>query len=289
MKTSLLLSAAIAMAMSAPAAAQLLGGSGGLGGSLGGSLGGTVGSVTGRSVDSVRSATDAASTTTASTSGERSVDRRSGRVRANRSVSADNNSALSGVLGTPAGEASGNANSGTSANGNAGLDAQLIGTDDVRNLAAPVTSTARNAAAGTIERTRSAAASAPSALGNTGVSGIANAAGTVNSSLTTRPLAVAGSAAAAADGTFAVAPGMDVISTAGQRIGEVRQIIADGRGNVEAVLVRVGGNDLTLPAGSIGADGSALITSMTRAEARQAAQEQNAEPAPQPTETAAAQ
>ena len=69
----------------------------------------------------------------------------------------------------------------------------------------------------------------------------------------------AGSAAAAGQGAATVAPGMPVMTPEGASLGEVRQIVANGRGEVEQVVVKQGNVTRTLPAGMFSASGNALV------------------------------
>ena len=124
-RTTLLLATTVLLA-AAPASAQLLGGSGGLGGAIGGALGGAgpIGGL-GQTLGGTMSGQ-------MGTAVDHHVDRRSGHASAHASGNAAGNgavdSATSSALGTLG--ASGNANG--SASGSAGADADLIGTDGVR-------------------------------------------------------------------------------------------------------------------------------------------------------------
>ena len=72
-------------------------------------------------------------------------------------------------------------------------------------------------------------------------------------------LAAAGSGAANGAGAFSVAPGMDVLSPTGERIGRVREIVADERGQVQQVLVQARGARQLVPTGNFTAAGDALV------------------------------
>jgi uncharacterized protein YrrD len=72
-------------------------------------------------------------------------------------------------------------------------------------------------------------------------------------------LAVAGSGASQGEGSFGIAPGMDVLAADGARIGEVREIVADERGQVRQVLVSNGRVERLVPAGQFSGAGDALV------------------------------
>jgi hypothetical protein len=105
-------------------------------------------------------------------------------------------------------------------------------------------------------------------------SGAANGGG--SASLLQPALAVAGSAAAAGQGMASVAPGMPVMTPDGASLGKVREVIANGRGEVEQVVVKQGKVTRTLPAGMFSASGNALIAGQASGDAGGSA----AEPAP---------
>lgn len=278
MKKILLTASAIAL-IPASASAQLLGG--GLGGGIGGTLGGTLDSTIGaplgstieRTTKTVRGTVDG----TASTDGDQSVNAREGRVSASRSANGSITGSTASLASLPVpalgsmvnGSASGNAN----AQGNA--DAQLIGTDAVTGAVAPIAGQAQNiAASATARATSTATAAANTAVSSVPTPGLpalpalpamgsANASGSAegngSASLMSSPLAVAGSAASAAQGAANVAPGMPVMTPDGASLGQVTGIVADGRGQVEQVVVSQGNVTRTLPAGMFSATGNALV------------------------------
>ncbi|BDI60527.1 hypothetical protein [Qipengyuania nanhaisediminis] len=276
MKKLLITASAIAL-LPVAANAQLLGGGGGLGGGLGGSLGGsisnTVGSTINTTTRSVRSTVDSTVRGDAATDGDQSVDARNGNVRAERSANGSiaGSTASLADLAVPglSGTANGNANGQASGQGNA--SAQLIGTDTVTSAVAPVAGQARSTAASaaaqataTATGTASAAAnSAPMpglpAFGSASASGEGSANGQGSASFIGSPLAVAGSAASAANGVGTVSPGMSVITPEGASLGHVSQIVADGNGHVEQVIVTQGDTSRALPAGMFSAQGDALV------------------------------
>lgn len=245
------------------ASAQLLGGGGGLGGGIGGTLNSTIGSTIDTATRSVRGTVDSTVTGSAATDGEQSVDARGGSVSASRSANGSiaGSTASLADLPVPAlgSMASGSANGQASGSGNA--NAQLVGTDAVTGTLAPVAGQARSAAGRAVGTARGLANSAPTpgvpSLGGASASGEGSGSG--SASLMSTPLAVAGTAAAAGSGAASVAPGMPVMTTEGASLGEVRQVIADSRGQVQQVVVQQGRVTRTLPAGMFSASGGALF------------------------------
>ena len=71
--------------------------------------------------------------------------------------------------------------------------------------------------------------------------------------------AAEGSGAANGNGAFAIAPGMDVLSQGGTKIGEVREIVADGNGQVRQLLVANGDGRQLIPAGNFTTAGDVLV------------------------------
>jgi hypothetical protein len=90
------------------------------------------------------------------------------------------------------------------------------------------------------------------------------------------PLAAAGSLAAQGQGAFAVAQGTPIFAPDGDRIGRVRQVVADAHGNVQQVLVRVDGETASLPANYFQASGSGLISVVGEGQIKQIAEQQEA-------------
>ncbi len=84
-------------------------------------------------------------------------------------------------------------------------------------------------------------------------------------------LAVAGSAAADAAGSFDVAPGTRVFDMAGEKIGKVKDVVADANGRVTALVVKVKDSTATLPASDFAANGDVLVTVMSQAQIASAA------------------
>lgn len=277
MKKLLIAASSLAL-FAAPAQAQLLGGSGGLGGMVGGTLGGA--SPIGGTLDNVRGTIGSTADARGSTSGSQRVDRRSGRVEANRradaNTSANSTVGVAPLVDNSIGPVTGQFTRSGSASGEGGASAQVIGTDAVASLAGQArtqaqgtVSSGRATAAGLVTSSQGAAGQAagmagPLAGSVTGsaagsASGNGEATGDIGSGLASATLAAAGSGAANGDGAFAVAPGMDVFGSSGEKIGEVRQVIADSRGTVSEVVVKQSGQDVTYPAASLQGAGSALF------------------------------
>lgn len=286
MKALFLASATLAMLAAVPSQAQLLGGGGGgglmgglggsIGGGLGGGLGGTMGSLRPtieRGTDRVRETTRSTTRSSRALSGDvqtrRSIDRRSGRVSTGGDA---NGSAVAGLtnetqaLSTPL---SGSGNAAGSGRGSGSLDAQLVGTDAVRDTAGRVRDGATTAVGTTRDRAQAVAGRARDAAGTarglTGaVSGTASGNGSAGGS------AGNGGASGGASGNGlvsldaaspqALAPGARIEDARGRLVGRVQQVRRDAQGRVEAVDVAVGRQVSTLPATSFSADGDVLVT-----------------------------
>lgn len=278
MKNIILAATALAL-VSAPAQAQLLGG-GGLGGGLGGAVGGTLGGSIDRSGGSplrgtlerttrtVRGSVDAAGSTSAS----QSVDARRGTVAADRSASGSLTGSTASLadLVVPPASSMGSLSGSASGSGQGSANAQLIGTDAVRGAVAPVARGARSAVQDTTASTR-----------NMGLAGTGSASGSgsgaVNGSLTGSPLALAGSTAAQGEGMASVRRGMPVMNENGASLGKVRQLIADGRGEVQQVVVKQGSVTRELPANMFSASGNALVVGQANGTAGAAGNDQMVE------------
>lgn len=269
MKTLFIAASAIAL-LAVPAQAQLLGGSGGLGGMVGGTLGGGFPEI-GGTFDSVGGSVGSTLDSSASTSGDQQVDRRSGSVRANRRADASSSARVAPLVDNPVAPITGQASGSGSAAGEGSANAQLIGTDAIGGLAAQGVAQAQGTAAAGQSVAGGLASSAQGmagqAAGNAGsvagsasgsASGSGSTAGSLGSSLSNATLAAAGSSAANGSGAFAVAPGMDVFGAGGQKIGEVRQVVASSQGTVSEVVVEQSGREVSIPAGSLQGNGSAL-------------------------------
>ena len=92
-------------------------------------------------------------------------------------------------------------------------------------------------------------------------------------------LALAGSAAGNADGTFDVARGMRIVSPDGEKIGKVREVITDSRGKVQELIVKVDGETARIPASNFTGSGSVLISGMTEGQIKNEADRQENAPA----------
>ena len=263
MKHFMLAASAFAL-FSAPAHAQLLGGSGG----LGGTLNGTANSTLRGSIDTLRSTTRGTLRGDAATRGDQKVDRRSGDVSVDRTLDAGLDATAGQLVESSHGSAGGDASASGKASGSGSANAQLIGTDavratgqdtlgragdgvsHVRNLATPAVGSAR-------ERASGLAGGAGTLSG--AASGAASGAGSVGNSL----LAVAGSGAAEGEGTFAVAPGMPVALPSGEHLGTVRDIMATRSGQIRQLVVQTRDGLTKIPANDLSAQGSALVAGST--------------------------
>lgn len=274
MRTLLIASAAM-LFTAMPAHAQLLGGGGlggGLGGTLGGSLGGTLnGGPLGSTMDSVEGTATGSVRGSGSASAHKSVDRKSGKVHADGagSGSLTGNAAgnLTSATAPLAGNVSGTATGRAKGKGSASADGQLIGTDAVRNSTASAKGMAMGASDTALTATGSAVdtlSGTASATGNLAGSAAANGSGAAQGAASN--LALAGSIASSADGAFSVSKGMPVNAPDGSRIGTVRKVISDARGNVQSLVVKAKGETATLPAGNFTASGNALVSAAGRGE-----------------------
>ncbi len=278
MRTFTFLSAAALIAIANPAHAQLGGGLGGvLGGGGSGSVGGPLGSlprVDNSTIGSVSGSGDARAT--------KKVDRRSGKVEADGAANGRGNGSVTQSATGPLGAVTGSGQGSANASGSGSADAQLLGTDavrpavdDLRNKAGQTVGTTRDRAGNIVQSTRGAAESTVNGAGSASGSAAGSANGAASGG--NNMLALAGSAAGDAAGTFEVKPGMKLLDANGEKIGKVREVIADGRGRVEALVVKVDGETATLPASSFSTSGSALITGMTEGQIKTAAADQEAE------------
>jgi sporulation protein YlmC with PRC-barrel domain len=116
------------------------------------------------------------------------------------------------------------------------------------------------------------------AMGGIGGEGSSSADGSGSASLTGPVLAVAGTAAAAGQGAATVMPGMPVTTPDGAMLGKVREIVADGRGQVQQVVVQQGEVTRALPAGMFSASGNALIAGQAQGSAETGGPERTTAP-----------
>lgn len=266
MKKAYLIAAASIGLLAAPQAqAQLLGGGGGLGGGLGGQLDGRLSGAgtTLRSLptETLRSSTRGSARGSGATTGSQRVDRRRGSVAVDRSFEGSLDAAGSQIVQSPVGAGSASGSGTGSAAGSGSANAQLLGTDAVRDVTGRAVGRARDAAVSTRERASGLTGRARAVPGSisTNGSGSGSAGGEGTGSIGTGMLAAAGSGAAAGDGAFAVTPGMQVLAPGGERFGKVRQLITDSRGRVTSVLVRAKDRDVSIPAGNLSGSGSVLL------------------------------
>lgn len=274
MKRIILAGTALAL-FAAPAQAQLLGGSGGIGGGLGGTIGGTLGGAgSAGQMGGIDSVTRGTLDGSAAGSGSVRADRRTGQVGANGSGSGSGNAGIGTVLDTPASALGANGAASGSASGSGSASAQLIGTDHVRSTAGQVAGTARGTAQGAAGTAMGAAGSAQDLAGS--AQGSASGALAGSGSFGSAPLAAAGSLAAQGDGAFAVDRGTPIFAPDGDRIGRVRQVFTDANGNVQQLLVKVDGEMATIPASNFQASGSGLVSAMGEGQIKQVAQQQEA-------------
>lgn len=272
-----LIAASILSIAAVPAQAQLLGG-GGITGGLGSSL--DLSGTLSRTTETVRGTTEGSLRGSAQTRGEQSVDKRSGRVKANRSANADGSASATQIVDAPILPMGASASGSGNASGEGSAEAQLIGTDAVRAVSGSAVGQARGAvssasgmAGATAAQLRSAAASQAGNIptGGGAASGSGSASGNGSASLMSMPLTVAGTAAGMASGTANISPGMPVVSPQGAPIGKVRQIVANSRGEVEQVIVSKGGTLHSIPAGNLAASGNALIATDASATSKKSA------------------
>ena len=215
-----------------------------------------------------------------STSGSQTVNRKSGKVHADRSASATGGGDLSHAVGTPTRMISGTASGNASGNGSGSLDAQLLGTDAVRGTA----QSARGTAGGAAQMARGTAGDAGSgALAGVGglttsltgtLSGSGSASGSGGGAGSLGAVSGAGEASGAGEGGFQVTRGMPVLAPDGERIGKVRQLFTNGRGEVQQMLVKIDDATALLPAANFSASGNAVMSAMTESQIQQAATQQ---------------
>lgn len=278
MKTFFISTALVALAAANPAQAQLLGSSGGLGGMIGGTLNGpgSIGGPLGSTTGTMRSATRGTVDATAKARGGKSIDRRSGSVAVDGSADAGIAGTVTHAAQAPIGNLAGTSTASGSASGSGSARAQLIGTDQVRSIRNSTAGTA-SSVAGQAKGTAGSAASTASNIAS-GAAGSAQASAIGMTGLAVGQLAAAGSAAAQANGAFAIASGTPVSGPDGDTLGMVREVVADAHGQVEQVLVEVDGMTASLPASNFSASGDALVSTMSAADIRHVAQQQDTEP-----------
>lgn len=282
MKKLIISTMTIALITAAPASAQLLGGSGGLGGGLGGSLGSTLGSDTiGRTTGTITGRGGI----TNSTRIDRTIDTRSGQVATDTESNSNANGSLIGAADLPSNAVNGSANGSASSSANGGANASLIGTDAIRSTTGQVVGTARNTAG----RARSAVGSVASNVANSasGAGSLAGGAAGSGSGMAMGnlgQLAASGSTAANAGGMFAVVPGMPIEDPKGRIVGYVQSVKQSGAGIVQSVIVESGNRTAELPAANFAGSGDILVTGMSKGEVKKASKAQGEAPASEPSQ-----
>lgn len=295
MRTMIAFSTALLLVTAPTAHAQLLGGGGGLGGvggSLGGTLNGTIGGTlggtggVGGTLDSVRQGSSGTLRGAASSTGSQNVDRKNGHAQANRSVNASGGGDTAHALTSPVSSLTGSASGSGGANGSGGVDAQLVGTDAVRGTAQSAVGEVRGRAAGVADSARGVAGSANGQgqgliSGVTGtlngsLAGSGSASGSGSSAGASTPLTGSAGRSGEGDAAFTVTKGMPVLSPDGERIGRVRQVISNARGEAQKILVKVDGQMATLPAANFSANGNAVMSAMSEGQIKQTATDQKA-------------
>ena len=262
----------LALITAAPASAQLLGGSGGLGGGLGGSMGSTLGSDTiGRTTGTLTGNGGVTNTTRI----DRSVDTRTGKVAADTDSSSSANGSLIGAADLPNNAVAGSADGAASGSANGSANADLIGTDAIRSTTGQVVGTARNAAGSARSAAGGAASGAVNRASGLGsITGGAAGSGNGMAMGNLGQLAASGSSAANAGGMFAVAPGMPIEDPKGRVVGYVQSVKQSSGGVVQSVIVESGNRTAELPAANFAGSGDVLVTGMTKGEVKKASKEQ---------------
>lgn len=292
MRTFTALSGALLLSTAPVAHAQLLGGGigglGGLGGTLNGSIGSTIGGAgsIGDTLDSVRSGTSGTLRGAASSSGKQSVDRKSGQAKIERNAAANGTGVVTSSLTGPATSLTSRASGSDSANASGSAEAQLIGADAVRGTLQSGRETARQAGPQAAEQGNDAAggaggkgqgllSSSTAGLGGS-LTGSSNASGAGSAGASGSPIDSAADASGSGAGAFTVTSGMPVLSPDGQRIGRVRRVISNSRGEAEQLLIKVDGQLAALPAANFSASGKAVTSAMSEGQIKRVGAEQEA-------------
>lgn len=232
-------------------------------------------------MDTIGSTTRGTASSAANTTGSQSVNRKSGAVHVDRSANANGAGSVAQTVSTPSRMISGNGAGSVSGSAGGTADAQLIGTDAVRQTARSAVGTTRGAVSGAVSGAANAGRSTAAATGQAAGGANGSAAGSANGNAgglfsgAAGQLAAAGSLAAAGDANFEVSKGMRVLGPDGDRLGKVRGVIADSRGQVQAVLVKVDGATAALPAANFSGSGNALVSAMGEGQIKDAAASQD--------------
>lgn len=295
MKSILYTTAAALMVIANPANAQILGGASGgiLGGATFPSMP-TMPAPMNEPMGPVGSVTKGSVTGTGTATATKSASTRSGKASTNGSATGSASGALSQTLNTPRNSVAANGTGSGSAAGSAGADAQLFGIDAVRgtlrqthdsvgntvttfkNHAGNLVTASRDRAGNLVTTTRDRAGNLLSTT-RTGAGSLAGSAqGSAQSSATgsasgsfagmSQNLALAGSAAADAAGSFDIKPGANLFDLNGEKIGKVREVFADGNGRVKGLLVKVNDTTTLLPVRDFAANGQSLVTALSVAQ-----------------------
>ena len=290
MKTFLFTSAAALIAIANPANAQILGGGGILGGAP------TIPNIpvipampslpTAMPTAPISAVTNGAINAAANGSVTKSINPRTGSANAAGAASGNAAASLVQTLDSPLASSAANAAASGNFASSASLDAQLFGTDAVRGTLSQTRDTAgnlvttfkdragnfvtatRDKAGDLIVNTRDKAgnllATASSVGGEVTASGSGSANGTFSG--LSHNLALDGSAAGNAAGSFDVKPGTQLFDLSGEKVGKVKEVFADAAGNVKGLLVKSGDTTALLPASDFAAKGEALVTTLSQAQ-----------------------
>ena len=298
MKTILYTTAAALIAIANPANAQILGGGGGI---LGGSPIPTLPSIPSPMnmpmnvpMGPVGSVTNGSVTGAGAATATKSVNTRSGQASASGSGSGSASGALNQTLNTPLNSVAANGTGSGSAAGSAGADAQLFGTDAVRgtlrqtrdaagntvttfkNQAGSLVTATRDRTGTLVTTTRDRAGNLLSTTTTASRSAQGSLMGSATGSLAgmSQNLALAGTAAADAAGSFDIKPGTNLFDLDGDKIGKVREVFADGSGRVKGLLVKVDDTTALLPVNDFAANGQGLVTALSEAQIMSAGEAQ---------------
>lgn len=282
MKTLLFTSAVALIAIANPASAQILGG----GGILGGSPIPSIPTIPSLPTAPISAVTSGAVNAAANGSVTKSINPRTGSANATGAASGNAAASLVQTLDSPLASSAANA----AASGNfasaASLDAQLFGTDAVRGTLSQTRDTAgnlvtafkdragnfvtatRDKAGDLIVTTRDKAGNLLATASSVGGEVTASASGSANGMVSglSHNLALDGSAAGEAAGSFDVKPGTQLYDLSGEKLGKVKEVFADARGQVKGLLIKSGDTTALLPASDFAAKGEALVTTLSQAQ-----------------------
>ena len=137
-----------------------------------------------------------------------------------------------------------------------------------RDSAGNIVTTFRNRAGNLVTTTRDRAGTLLSTTATAAGSAQGSVMGSATGSLSgmSQNLALAGSAAADAAGSFDIKQGTTLFDLDGDKIGKVREVFADGEGRVKGLLVKVDDTTALLPVSNFAADGQSLVTALSEAQ-----------------------